>query len=390
VSVAALILLCPLTVPGAVLVDGFFTEWKDMDTPGVRVGGGPDLTVELRCARDGTQLNLVVGVRDDRFTRKDTVSFQFGDDLELVIDPGDLEEHPARIRGIPGAKVDGATRPTGWLLEVGIPEAALRGKGWTPAGLQVSMVVTDDDGDGTNVGEGANDGEGADDDREEADKAPLTEHLRIRFPTGATNLEAWLHEASAKRFDHDRLVDIAGDGRPEWVLAVGNVLGVIGEGLGAVGMSGDVLPWSDQGRIVSIRGEDLDGDGTDEVWVEQQLTTDEVKQTVMYLYDWEDDGLSRLAAVELSNKGPGWKVHNTLTVRPPKPKGRKGAKKSPTPGWAKLIVKADRPKGVRETSYVDVDAGLDLPYQPLLLPWGFAKTATYEFESGRYIRVIKD
>lgn len=369
-SAAALLLLCPLTVPGAVVVDGFFAEWKEMDAAGLRLGGsagalpgpgdGADLTVELRCARDGRQIHLVVGVRDDRFTLADTVKLTLGDGVQAVIDPGDLEERPPRITGLPGATVDGATRPGGWILEVGIPEAPLHGKGWTPAGIAASIEVVDDDA--------------------ELEGASLIEPLQIRFPTGAANLQAWLHEAAASRFDHAALLNIGGDDRPEWVLAVGNVLGVVGEGLGDVGMSGDVLPWSDQGRVVALRGEDLDGDGTDELWVEQRLTTGDVSQTVLYLYDWEDHGLTRLLGLETDNKGPGWKVANRLTVRRAKPKGR----------WAKLQVMAGRAKGVRETSYKDVDVGLDLPYQPLLLPWGFAKKATYEYESGRYLRVLKD
>ncbi len=361
-AATALVLACPLTVPGAVIVDGFFTEWKEVEAAGLRLGGGADLTVELRCARDGEHLNLVVGVRDDRFTLKDTVSFQLGEGLELVVDPGDLEERPPRVMGIPGARVDGATRPTGWILEIGIPESALRAKGWTPAGLDASITLSDQDGD---------------------DPAePLTAAIRARFPTGAANLDSWLQEANATRYDSAQLIDIGGDKRPEWILTAGNVLGIVGEGLGDVGMSGDVLPWSDQGSIVSVRGEDLDGDGTRELWVEQRLDTDEVHQTVMFVYDWEDEGLARLAGIEIANAGPRWRVDNAISAKRPK-RAKPGA-------WSRLIVKANKARGVRETSYNDVDAGQDLPYQPMLLPWGFAKKASYEYESGRYLRVVKD
>ena len=361
-AATALVLVCPLTVPGAVAVDGFFTEWKAKHANGLRLGQGPDLTVELQCARDGQDLHLVVGVRDDRFTRGDRIAFSLGQGLDLVIDPGDLEEVPPKALGIPGARVDGATRPTGWVVEIGIPEAALRHKGWTPAGFDASITVSDQDG-GDPPG-------------------TLASPLRVRFPDGADNLESWLQEAHATTFDTAHLIDLGGDRRPEWILTAANVVGVIGEGLGEVGMSGDVLPWSDQGAIVSVRGEDLDGDGTDELWIEQRLDTDDIRQTVMYVYDWQDDGLSRLAGIETRNTGPGWTLDNTLTAKRPK-KAKPGA-------WATLVVRTTKPKGVRETSYKDVDAGLDLPYQPMLLPWGFTKKTSYVYESGRYLRVVKD
>jgi hypothetical protein len=247
-------------------------------------------------------------------------------------------------------------------LEVGLPEAPLRAMGlWRPTGLDARVTLKDDDG---------------------GDDGEVSSELRVRFPVGADNFEAWLQEAGADELGPSALIDIGGDERPEWLIASGNVLGVIGEGLGAVGMSGDVLPWSGPGRIVSIAGEDLDGDGSDEVWVRQEIRTDEVRQTVMYLYDWEDEGLSRLVAIEITNEGPGWRVGNKLKAKRSK-KTKKGV-------WAKLAVRAGKPKGVKETTYVDVDAGLDLPYQPLLLPWGFAKKAVYEYETGRYLRVVRD
>lgn len=380
----ALLLLCPLTVPGSVTVDGFFDEWDDLAGPalrmdeashpdrkarhGQRVSAPEDLSVTLRCTRDGRRLHLAIRVRDDRFVPtpargkkpSDRVVLSLGRSA-LVLTPGDLEERSPKARGLKGALVEGATRPDGWILETSLPEEALRSRGlWRPDGVNLTLRVVDVDG-------------GPD-----PRASHLVESLRVQFPEGSEHLTAWLFEASATEVDRELLADIGGDARPEWIIASANVLGVIGEGLGAQAMSGDVLPWADQGAIDAIEAVDLDGDGTAELWVRQHLRTDEIRQQVVHVYDWTGEGLTPMGAIETANWGPGWRISNTVKIQ-----RRKGA----APGaWSEIQVRAKRPKGVSETHYRDVDAGEDLPYHPLLLPWGFSNKATYRVNEGRYVR----
>ena len=354
-------------------MDGFLDDWEG--SAGHRAGEGSDLTVEVRAARDGAWTYLVVGARDDRFVPTpvkgeggDRVRVTVGGDAAFEVLPGDLEDRlPAarwvrKGKGLASPKADGATRPAGWILELGFAETDFWERGWHVTGLDLGVEVVDDDGDGP--------------------PTTLEVPLRLRFPEGAATRALLLESlecAATAAADHELVVQVGGDGRPEWVLAFGNALGVMGEGLGEAGFSSAELPMSPHGRVVSLKPRDLDRDGSAELLVRQEVTVPDAPgttQEVLYVYDWTPAGLAQLFAVEVANRFPAGEVVNRVRF----------AKKHKPGTWPEIRVKALRSEQVREETYADPDRQYDSPYQPLLLPWGSVREAAYEYDSGRYVR----
>ncbi len=369
---------CPLAGRGQIAVDGFLQEWTDPGAAGVRLGDGPDLTVEVRAARDGDHLFFVMGARDDVFVPTpakegeggDRVRLHLADGAVLEVLLGDLEERLPSARwvaggkGLPEARADGATRPKGWVLEIGVAEPPFWKRGWRPVGLPARVEVIDDDRDGEPT----------------RHELPLT----LRFPEGSktrTRLLEALELPGGVPPDRELLVQLAGDPRPEWVLVYGNTLAALGEGLGEVGWSAEELPMTPHASIETLETRDVNHDGTSELVIRQRVTVPGpagVSQEVLYLVDWTESGLATLFAIEVVNAFPKGRIESTVRFGKPKRRG----------DWPLIYARARKAKGIRESTYRDPDARWDAEYQPILLPWGSVRKAVYEYESGRYVRRV--
>ena len=372
---------CPRARVGQVQVDGFFEDWKGPGLERVRYGEGKDLALELMAARDESFIYVVVGARDDAFQATpqkggkggDRVRIRFEGGPALEVLPGNLEDRLPTAkwtdrgkdrRQRPAIRVNGATRPEGWILEIGIPEPPTWASSWRVQGMRMHLEVVDDDGDGS----------------PETHALPL----KLAFPEGALSLGFLMDAAKLpgdRRPDRELHLNVGGDARRERVMTFGATLAVLGEGLGRSSYFLMELPFGDEAVITGLRSHDLNGDGRLELLVDRRHIDDRGHiQDFLHIVEWTAEGLHPLLDLEVLNEAPGGgRVENSVRI----------GKRPRRPGWARIHVRALPAKGVTEATYQDPDAGYEIDYQPILLPWGWTKRLSYEEESGTYLRPVR-
>lgn len=377
---------CPRMADGGITVDGFFLDWDELQ--GVRGSSTPDLDWELRAVRDSKRLYLTFGAKDDRFVPSGRTPAAGGDHLRLhfgpaagrgrrrpsvIVLPGDLEERRPRL--IPqGVKlstgdqallhVDGATRPGGgWILELALPLALLGPNALGPDGLEVTLEVFD-----------------ADRGRGGAERA--SHGLRLTFPEWEHNLEilkVQLTLPPSQQPDLRRQADVGGDGREELVMVFGPVVAVLGEGMGKAAYYLYELPFAQAVQPERLELHDLTGDGKRDLLVRYSAPamrdSDEHTQSFLTALRLDQEGLTELITLEIEHRGPGGQRISNRVVLP------KASRRGP----GRLEVRFDRADNVDIHSYKDVDAGYEVLYQPILLPWGSVHKQVYEYRDGHLL-----
>ncbi len=374
----------PVAAEGALTVDGFFQDWGAR--AGLRGDQGPSLRWELRSAHTSQRVYLVFGARDDAFVpssggpslaalRGDLVILHLPEGTVALL-PGDLEDRPPQVlpssslarRGGGAGEIDGATRPGGgWLLEVSLPLA------WVQAGqadleqLRVELEVQDQD----------------------PGQAPKRSRqtLLLRLPEWEAHRAQLLTDLGLPPHTQPRWsqkAQVGGDERQEQVLVYPKNVCVLGEGLGEATYTCIELPFAGEGVPTGLETRDLDGDGAVELLLSQELRRPgpggEHKQSFLTVYQFADGVLQALHTLETEHWGPAsqW-VKDRVEVLPPRGRGRRRK-----PGGLRLRFAEASTMDIHD--YQDPDAGLDLWYQPILLPWSEPRSLEFRCRDGRLLR----
>ena len=152
---AALVeIVCALTEPDVIVVDGMLDDWRGV-TPFEVGSGRGDADVRFRCNYDPTYLYVSLDVVDDRLIRtakagpgEDHVVLAFGA-ARILLYPAQLEYNAKRkliASGLGKVEAADSLQPKGWSVELAVPLRRIPGWGKGVPSLPFRFEVQDADG----------------------------------------------------------------------------------------------------------------------------------------------------------------------------------------------------------------------------------------------------
>ena len=370
-------LSCDLAEQGTVQVDGLLDDWRDVQ--GRPAGSGKrDLSFEVRCNYDDSNLYLVVLVQDEQLVRTRAqlvgedhveIGLPVGDKVErLAIYPeeGDVKQRllwSGKRTSLKGVKAVESRQPEGWSVEVGIPLASL--PEWTPGAplVHVGVAVADSDAKGA-----------ARPERFLA-MAPLDQGAGaldvIHFATGKASLQALL--ADLHLGPEDIKYDLTGRvvaGNKGRVLVVGKNLAVVGEEYAYVG-----LPVRSTADIKEVRVVEA-GEGREAILVRYVERGGGGMREVLAIYSMGGEGLRRMLGIEVTKASEHGdrRLDTKVSLVPPKRRGQ----------GMELVVEALPAVGWREA---DFHEERDEELVPIPLPWSKERRLRFQFTGQSYTRL---
>ncbi|MFW5921112.1 MAG: hypothetical protein ACOCUS_04675 [Polyangiales bacterium] len=376
---------------GGVRVDGMLSDWR-----GVRfseLGEGDDASMRYALAYDGDGLYVGAEVRDQRLIRnprpgrkEDAIVLTLAmprrggyRGVELWLWAGvqgrtaakagraQLGRRPRPLRGaeiVEGPRDGGP----GYVLEAFIPWRAIPGSsGWQRGRGAIRLRDVDKAAHPEVEDEPAS----AQVDPDALDRLPML------MPTGGTSAMVRRFQkaqgllGTAPRFD--RGGDVAGDGREERVVVVGEYIVVVGPGY-KNGESYDFmqLPVDSASDIKKLSLKDMTGDGKAEALVSMRQHGARGSRDVFQVIGFDGSSVRPIFGVETRKQTEdGWVV-SRLRIR----RARRGP--------PLVEVRTGRAQGLDAESYRESPAR---DVEPILLPWGPVLARRYQYHEGEFQKV---
>ncbi len=349
---------CGPAEKGTVNLDGLTDDWAEVE--GVEAGGGDaNLSFTMKCNTEGSQLLLLVDVRDNYFVR--TRQTRPGEDhLELTLGRSRLTVYPGNARDIPtlarwgtrpakNVKAVSALQERGWAVELAVPFAAVPGwKAGMP--LPFRLAVADCDSKAQLKTERTLDAAGA-----------------IVFGEGDNALEGFLKDRHLARGDiwFDRGIALGGKSGGRVVLAR-NLLAVVTDGYVYV-----ELPFKARADVKDARLADLAGDGRQALVLRFTERGAGGSRDVLACYRVVGDSeIRRVFAAEVGKATGAGRVDDKVAfVR----RGRA----------TDIVIDAGAATGLSAATYKESPADDMIP---VLLPWADERHARYQFIGDEYKR----
>jgi hypothetical protein len=372
---AALVeIVCALTEPDVIVVDGMLDDWQGVKAFEVGSGRG-DADVRFRCNYDPTYLYVSLDVVDDRLIRtakagpgEDHVVLAFGG-AKVVLYPAQLEYHAKRkliASGLGKVEAADSLQPKGWSVELAVPLRKIPGWGKGVPTLPFRFEVRDAD---------------AFVEKRIQDVVGLSADTgRLSFAEGAQLFRDFLSQLRLKRADVrlDTLAEMDGEVGLERVIWAGRVIAVLSDQYAVVELA---VPPQD---VLEVKVVDLSG-GKKSVlarWVERGNGG---SREVLAVFNLKRGGaLQRTFAHEIAKQvGPNrltnlWTIEPTAELnKPPRGKPRKGPKKPKLPGKNAIVIRIGEVVGFSAATWRELPAE---DMRPILLPWGEVKEEVWAFQ----------
>lgn len=372
---AAVEVLCGLTQPDVVVIDGLLDDWQGVK--GFEMGAGDgDADPVFRCNYDEDQLYVSVNVFDDRLIRtkanapgEDHLLFAFGS-ARIEVWPADAE-HGAKRKVSAGSfgkvEVADSLQQKGWSVELAIPLKKIPGWGKGVPSVPFKFELHDAD--------------------QFVDKKVQaivgTSSGRLSFAEGSQLYRDFLAEFKLRQADVrlDTLADMDGVRGTERVIWAGRIIGVLSDQYAVLQLP---VPAKD---VLEVRVVDLSGDKKSILarWVERGNGG---SREVLGVFNIKPGGAPvRTFAHEIAKQmGPNkltnvWSIEPTAELNKP-PKGKKKSKakasKAPkVPGRNAIVIRVGEVAGFTAQSWRELPAE---DMQPILLPWGEAREEVWGFQ----------
>lgn len=376
---------CASSYTSQVVVDGIQADWSAEAGPTDRViqlvdgseaydwTGGNDASFKLWCRVGDDHLYFAVIGRDDNIAH--------GDRFELWIEADDVarshsqrllraeidmsaafsdEASSIEVGGVPlpDSRVWVVDRDEGrYFIEAAVPLSAFSGLiGFGPVGF--AAIHRDEDPDNRGQRDSAVGTAPAQLD----DPQSLGQLHFERFERRLAAIRTQLRVAEGSDASRSAWMDVAGDGRREYVAVLGDELVVTGTGMEGFNWVSMPVRHRDSHEALSIEGHDIDMDGYNEIFyryaVERQdPTTDRsMRQEFVAVYDIDGTAITRVLHQEVANQVGSARLESTMELR------NRGHR---------VIVRFGRPQpgDLTEDDWFDVDAGRQHDYEEMLLPW---------------------
>ena len=357
---------------GDTAIDGFFNEWEARPTFALdvrvsgRSGGPTDLGGTVQLAYDADHLYVAAQVVDDVFQPGARTT---GDRLELIFVPAGAKARRLRIvlnqleLGLPPAleldgrayaqgAVSGTTRRDGWAVEARVRLRDLPGVAGTD--LAFAAIVQDADADPVNIEATLS--------TAALNAAGLPGTATVRLDATAEALATYLADR-----DHPALLgryhgNVTGDALDELVLVTALDIVVAGRLPDGATYLYFTHGWRTGAQLVSAELTDLDGRAGKELRVThtEWAVPDEVQVEVVEIFGAHDGILRRMFAAKTAERFTKLRG-DAVAALSVQGRGR---------GARTLKIGAAKVTGLNPGNYVDVDAHMGLPNEPLPLPWG--------------------
>jgi hypothetical protein len=371
---AAVEILCGLTQPDVIVVDGMLDDWQGVKGFAMGAGDG-DADPVFRCNYDENFLYVSVNVFDDRLIRtkqggagEDHIVLSFGSS-RVDVYPGHSEYNAKRKvtgSGLGKVEVADSLQPKGWSVELAIQLRRIPGWGKGVPTLPFKFELRD-----------------ADQFVEKKVQSVVgTDSGRLSFAEGAELYKAFLAEFKLKRADVklDTLAEMDGDPGLERVIWSGRIIGVLSDQYAVLQFP---VPAKD---VLEVKVVDLSGHKKSILarWVERGNGG---SREVLGVFNVKLGGAPvRTFAHEIVKQmGPN-RLTNAWSIEPVAelnrgPKGQKKSKakaKAPKlPGRNAIVIRVGEVTGFTAQTWREAPAE---DMSPILLPWGEAQQEVWAFQ----------
>lgn len=362
-------IVCGLTQPDVISVDGLLDDWSGVPFQRVDQGAGADASMKLRCNYDSATLYLAVEVADDRLVRtrkgapgEDRLSFSVGG-ARLDIWPAHPDyQAEQKVRWSAGGARDLAVasslQPKGWSVEVAIPLGRVPGYSKGVPKVPFALELFDSDS-----------------------LAQLKTEVVVSMGEGwlafqeGSELFRWFLEENRLRPEDvtlDVVAELDGEGGPERVVAAGKIIGLLSDRYSYI-----ALPVAHPRDVHKVRVMDLGGDGRASVIAVYTERGKIGARTVLAVFHLNPDGtINRTFAHEVGKQLGRNCIGNTVEYVP-RP-GKKGRKEK----GIQLVIRPGRVVGFtaetfRETPAEDV--------RPILVPWAGPQEEIFTFDGNQVL-----